>query len=112
MVYIDKVHYEKDSNGNELYISKMKWTNVLSQSATKECTKAELISYINQYSGQVRTKYYKYGIWWNGEEIHVVDNKYLRTDSNNIRADNLGNLPRYQFEGVGFYLTTSLYTED
>ncbi len=95
MVYVDKVHYEKDSYGNELYISKMKWTNTLSESATNECTKAEMIAFINQNSGQAKTKYNRYGFWFDGEEIHVVDNRYLRTDNNNIKADNLESLPRY-----------------
>ena len=95
MVYVDKVHYEKDSYGNELYISKMKWTNNLSENASNECTKAEMIAFIKQHPGQARTKYSRYGFWFDGKEIHVVDNSYLRTDNNNIKADNLENLPRY-----------------
>ena len=95
MVYVDKVHYEKDSYGNELYISKMKWTNNLSENAVKECTKADMIAFIKQHPGQARTKYNRYGFWFDGEEIHIVDDSYLRTDSNNIKADNLENLPRY-----------------
>ena len=95
MVYVDKVHYETDRYGNELYISRMKWTNTLSENAYKECTKAEMIDFINKHPGYARTKYVQYGSWCDGEEIHVVDNSYLRTDNNNIKADNLENLPRY-----------------
>ena len=95
MVYVDKVHYETDLYGNELYISKLKWTNTLSETACNECTKAEMIAFIKQHPGKARTKYNRYGFWWDGEEIHVVDNSYLRTDNNNIKADNLENLPRY-----------------
>lgn len=40
MVYVDKVHYTKDSYGSELYISEMKWTNSLSENAYNECSKA------------------------------------------------------------------------
>ena len=72
MVYIDAVHYEQDIYGNE-YIARMKWTNDLTTQATSEC----------------------YGHWTAGEDVRVVDNRYLRTDANNIKADNLGSLPRY-----------------
>ena len=95
MVYVDKVHYTKDSYGNELYISEMKWTNSLSENAYNECSKADMIKFINDNPGCAHTKYYRYGRWYDGEEIHVVDNSYLRTDKNNIKADNLENLPRY-----------------
>lgn len=95
MVYVDKVHYETDLYGNELYISKMKWTNTLSGSACNECTKAQMIAFINQNPGRARTKYSVYGVWQDGEEIHVVEDSYLRTDKNNIKADNLEKLPRY-----------------
>ena len=95
MVYVDKVRYAKDSNGNELYISEMKWTNALSENAYKRCTKAGMIKFINDKPGCAHTKYYRNGRWCDGEEIRVVDNSYLRTDKNNIKADNLENLPRY-----------------
>lgn len=95
MVYIDKVHYETDWNGNELYISELKWTNDLNENAFQNCTKDELIAFINNHSGQAHTKYQWHGYWYDGEEIHVVDNRFLRTDRNNTKADNLGNLPRY-----------------
>lgn len=95
MVYVDKIHYTKDSYGNELYISEMKWTNALSENAYKRCTKAGMIKFINDKPGCAHTKYYRNGRWCDGEEIRVVDNSYLRTDKNNIKADNLENLPRY-----------------
>lgn len=95
MVYVDKVHYAKDSYGNELYISEMKWTNTLAENADNQCAKVDMIKFINDNPGCVHTKYYRFGRWYDGEEIHVVDNSYLRTDKNNIKADNLENLPRY-----------------
>lgn len=94
MVYIDAVHYESDSYGNER-IAKLKWTNNLSQEATSECTKKQMIDFINQHPNCTKTKYYRYGYWVTGEDVRVVDNNYLRTDANNIKADNLGSLPRY-----------------
>ena len=95
MVYVDKVHYTKDSYGNELYISEVMWTNSLHENAWKRCSKADMIHFINANPGHARTKYVRCGRWCDGEEIHVVDNSYLRTDNNNIKADNLENLPRY-----------------
>lgn len=95
MVYVDKVRYAKDSNGNESYISEIMWTNTLTENADNRYTKADMIKVINDNPGCAHTKYYRYGRWCDGEEIHVVDNSYLRTDKNNIKADNLENLPRY-----------------
>lgn len=95
MVYIDKVHYTTDRNGNELYISSMKWTNDLNANAVRECSKHEMIDFINKNPDCTKTKYFRYGRWYVGEDVHVVDNSYLRTDGNNIKADNLGSLPRY-----------------
>ena len=95
MVYVDKVHYIKDLCGNELYISEVRWTNSLYENARMSGSKADIIRFINLYPGCVRTKYVRDGRWVEGEEIHVVDGSYLRTDGNNIKADNLENLPRY-----------------
>ena len=95
MVYVDKVHYTKDSYGNELYISEVMWTDSLYENAWKRCSKADMIRFINANPGHARTKYVRGGRWCDGEEIRVVDNSYLRTDNNNIKADNLENLPRY-----------------
>ena len=94
MVYIDAVHYEQDAYGNE-YIARMMWTNSLSSQASDECTKEQMIYFINKNPNCTKTKYYGYGRWIAGEDVRVVDNRYLRTDANNIKADNLGSLPRY-----------------
>ena len=95
MVYVDKVRYAKDLHGNESYISEMKWTNALTENAYKRFTKTDMIKFINDKPDCAHTKYYRNGRWCDGEEIRVVDNSYLRTDKNNIKADNLENLPRY-----------------
>ena len=94
MVYIDAVHYETDQYGNE-YIAKVKWTDCLYVQATLECTKAQIIDFINKNPNRTKTKYNRYGRWVEGEDVHVVDNRYIRTDANNIKDDNLGSLPRY-----------------
>lgn len=94
MFYIDKVHYAKDLYGNKLYISKVKGTNVLSEDSTNEYTKQAVINFIND-GNAVETKYVRNGRWVVGEDVHVVDNSYLRTDNNNTKADNLENLPEY-----------------
>lgn len=95
MVYIDKVHYEIDRHGCEV-IASMKWTNNFYESAINECTKHDMIDFINKNPNSVKTKYKNYfGNWTEGSYVRVVDNQYLRTDSNETKADNLGNLPRY-----------------
>ena len=94
MVYIDAVHYESDIYGNG-YIAKVKYTSILSQQAKDECTKSQMINFINQNPHCTKTKYYYNGRWVEGEDVRVVDNRYLRTDANSTKADNLGNLPRY-----------------
>jgi hypothetical protein len=95
MVYIDAVHYVIDSHGCEV-IDSMKWTNNLNESAVSTCTKQEMIDFINSKPNCTKTKYYDiFSGWTEGSYVRVVDNKYLRTDSNGTKADNLGNLPRY-----------------
>ncbi len=94
MVYIDKVHYETDSDGCE-YIAKVTWTNSFAIWAENTCTKQQMINFINNNPNYTKTKYLRNGVWCVGEDVRVVDNRYLRTDSNNIKADNLGNLPRF-----------------
>ena len=56
MVYVDKVHYTKDSYGNELYISEVMWTDSLYENAWKRCGKADMIRFINANPGHARTK--------------------------------------------------------
>jgi len=95
MVYIDKVHYVIDAHGCKV-IGNVKWTNILYEDALKECTKKAMIDFINKdSSNRVKTKHVRYGSWTEGEDVRVVDNRYLRTDSNDTKADNLENLPRY-----------------
>ena len=94
MVYVHKVHYKKDEHGCKV-IAKMKWTNNKNAWATNECTKDEMIKFINQNPNSAQTKYLRNGYWRTGEDIRVINNKYLRTDANKIEKDNLGELPEY-----------------
>ena len=86
MVYIDAVHYETDSHGCEV-ISQLKWTNTLTEQATNICTKAQMISFINDNPDCTKTKYNSpiWG-WREGEDVRVVANTYLRTNEKAIEA--------------------------
>ena len=96
MVYIDAVHYETDSHGCEI-ISKLKWTNDLNQLATNICDKKDMIKFINDNPNSTKTKYVgTYSSQWvEGEYVRVVNNLFLRTDSNGVSKDNLGFLARF-----------------
>lgn len=44
------------------------------------------------------TAYLRDGRWHKGEDVRVVTingERYIRTDNNSVKADNLGNLPEY-----------------
>ncbi len=92
--YIDAVHYAYDSNGNKLYIESVRGTFDLNERASKVYTKQAIIDYINE-GNSVKTKYYRNYQWRIGEDVRVIDNQYLRTDANDIKSDNLENLPEY-----------------
>ena len=94
MVYIDGVRFTIDNYGRKV-ISELRWTNNLNETATSTCTKHQMINFINEHPNCTKTKYYRYGSWHEGEDVRVVDNSYLRTDANNIKSDNLGELPEF-----------------
>lgn len=94
MIYIDAVKDGKDAHGC-IVIIEVKWTDELTAQATKKCSKASMIDYINKNPDNVMTKYLRNGDWVKGEHVHVVDNSYLRTDANQTKKDNLDSLPRY-----------------
>lgn len=91
MLYIYAVHKDTDTD----VIKDVKYTNYLGYLSEREATKKEMINYINNHSDSVKTMYKRGASWYSGEYVHVVDNEYLRTDSNRIQADNLGNLMEY-----------------
>ena len=87
MVYIDKGRYSTDAHGCNV-ISKVKWTNDLNEDATSECTKQQMIDFINKNPNVTKTKYKNsWGNWQVGENVRVIDNTYLRTDANNTKAE-------------------------
>lgn len=94
MVYIDGVRFGTDYSGRRV-IAELRWTNTFNATGTNTCTKREMINFINANPNSAKTKYYRYGSWHVGEDVRVVDNAYLRTDANNIKADNLGELPEF-----------------
>lgn len=88
--YIAKVNYDENYKNNEV-IANLMVSCEDDPNSEEEYTKNEIIRVINDYGFEFYT-YYEDGV---GDHVHVVDNKYLRTDGNNIKCDNLGNLPRY-----------------
>lgn len=91
MVYIYAVHKSEDTD----VIEKVKCTNHFGIEQDIDKTKEFMIEFINVHPDSVKTMYKCGTSWYSGEYVHVVDNEYLRTDSNRIKADNLGNLIEY-----------------
>lgn len=58
-------------------------------------TKPTVITDIESRGLTVKTVYHDdhQGRWIDGDEVHVADGRYLRTDVNDIQADNLEHLP-------------------
>ena len=92
MLYLDQVTKTIDSHGC-LVISRVYYTENLNVKATLSCTKREMINHMNKHPNlTVKTKYNKYGFWFEGSVVRVVDNEYLRTGGNNKKEDNLTEL--------------------
>lgn len=91
MAYIYAVHKSEDTD----VIEKVKCTNYFGIEQDIDKTKEFMIEFINAHPDSVKTMYKCGTSWYSGEYVHVVDNEYLRTDSNRIQADNLGNLMEY-----------------
>ena len=92
MLYIDQVTKTIDNHGC-VVINRVYYTDNLNVKATLSCTKREVINHMNRHPNlTVKTKYNKYGYWFEGSVVRVVDNEYLRTDGNNKKEDNLAEL--------------------
>lgn len=93
-LYIDEV--EKETIGNNRYIIKYVYAteNFYSKAKTR-WSKKDMIAFMkaNPHIG-VKTKYkgLYLNIWMLGEDVKVIDGKYLRTDPNDKTCDNLGRL--------------------
>lgn len=91
-VYIDEVVKGYDEHGC-IVIKYVYTTCYLNEKATFCRSKRDMINFIESNKHiEVRTKYKRYGFWFEGSVVRVVDGKYLRTDGNNIKADNLSEL--------------------
>ena len=94
MVYIDAVHYETDSHGCEV-ISQLKWTNTLTEQATNICTKAQMISFINDNPDCTKTKYNSpiWG-WREGEDGQADKEMACRSRERQRRIQDVGQRSR------------------
>ena len=93
MVYIDAVKFTTVNSVK--VITHLKWTNNLNETATDIATKKQMIDFVKENPNCTKTKIYKDDSWQVGEDVRVVDDAYLRTDANSIKADNLGELPEF-----------------
>ena len=92
MYFIDEVKKSRGYDGIEV-ITSLAYTQNLNVKAINWCSKRQMIDYINAHPyDTVKTKYLRNGYWHVGEDVHVVDNDYLRTDPNNVKRGNLGEL--------------------
>ena len=92
MYYIFKVTKTDCSNGQYI-IDKVCWNTSLYSFEENWCTKKEMVDFmLNNPTVIVKTKIRPKGYWEAGEDVRVVDNRYLRTDANGYKADNLGSL--------------------
>ncbi len=92
MIYIDGVSFGDNYSGHEV-ITVLRWTENFYTTGTNFSAKYKMVEYVKNHPYGVKTKYYRNGCWYDGEYVRVVDNTYLRTDANDIKADNLGELP-------------------
>lgn len=96
MIYIDGVRYNTSASTGHRYITEVRYSYILNSIGVYTYSRASMVNYIKNHPNCVKTKYLGHtGYWLEGEDVRVVDNYYLRTDANNIKADNLGDLPEY-----------------
>lgn len=95
--YITEVHY-KDKD-DTTFIEEVKTISSLYSSTVTKKARTTVVSDIDISEKSVMTAtkgsdgYYK-----KGADVHVVKidgTKYIRTDANSIKRDNLGSLPQY-----------------
>lgn len=91
MLYIYAVHKNRYTDA----IERLKYLRSICDNNSCELTKKAMIDYIERHPNSVKTMYFKNNSRHEGEYVHVVDHEYLRTDSNSIKADNLGELIEY-----------------
>lgn len=81
----------KDTDGDILSVG---YGANVDEYVTDTKTKDSVISDIDDSNMNVKTCYYSNSQagWVEGDDVHTVDGEYIRTDGNQIRADNLENL--------------------
>jgi len=92
---ISGVRYDQDHRCiSELKVHEYKDDKV---SVASIWTRSQVVRSIN-CDHHFITIYKKEGLWTKGEDVRVIEiegKKYLRTDSNKIKKDNLGELPEF-----------------
>lgn len=87
----------KFNNGSSSAIAEVevRISNGQALGAPGRVTRQQVVSEIDRGTAY-KTAFLRNGQWTAGEDVHVVSvgyERYLRTDRNQVRADNLGNLP-------------------
>ena len=83
-------HANKDSDGVITDVKTRKGSTTVS---AESMSKSALIKLLKPLGSDTAKTYNT--ATGDSEDIRVIDGKYLRTDANNIKADNLGNLPSF-----------------
>lgn len=96
--YIYAVTYKEENYTR--YINKVKYTMTLAyDGGDDEKTRHDVVFDIDTMDRKVMTKRKVNGVWKEGESVHVIEqsdgDKFIRTDWNKTKADNLENLPEY-----------------
>lgn len=92
---ISKVRYDYDKSYiTDLFVHKDNGDNV----GAGQILSRERVIRLILGGTSFNTIYANNGKWINGAEVRIIsvgDKKYLRTDSNRIKKDNLGELPEF-----------------
>lgn len=92
MIYIYEVHYEK--NDSSRFIAEVHYYDDVNKIWDK-LTKDDVIKLIDVEHKTVKTMYKRDNKFWAGKEVHSYGGKYISTDPNNKKIDNLENIPEY-----------------
>jgi len=87
--YVKKVR--RNDNGQ---ITKVKTSKKLEGRADKVLKRKKVVKHIKK-GKDIRTAYLKEGRWTEGDKMKLHDDKWLRTEGNNKKRDNLGSLKSF-----------------
>lgn len=90
-IYIYKVKYD---DNNAIARLKVKFTK---PSLSKEFNLSRdlIVSMLNTGKLSIKTRIYKNGKWIDGDDVSLYGDKFITTDGNGKKTDNLGNLPKF-----------------